>query len=1194
MKHNDMKRNKEQRITRMARILFLHHTSCGLLLRTLLLLMVMTVGVSGVWGQSSPVGNDFSGTYYIANYNANAYSPTSKTDNYYLCPSVVYYDYNGTPANQKPYLTTHKPDPTGRPNEPIAKWKIVFASTDNTTGVDYYYIKYVAPDGNEKYMVHNEKIVSNNADRVRLHLQSDKDATEDNNLFSFTAGTKGDKKNLNICPKASANSNRSLNPAKANTDYYTGQNVNNPGSFKQGSTTIYCGGLIGYYDSNDDRGLWYLEDIVENPVVSINSDGKAIISSSNTSATYYYTTDGTTIPTTGSAQYTAPIDIAGVETIKAIAVVDGESSNVATFTVGNGTPYLIQNQECTAYYLVPGDPSATNVTATTSSIAGPKMEWLRKFAGNVNGIQYYYFVNNSTKDYLYYSGEYVYVKSSSDIIPSDGSYKFNIFARNADESFNIFPNGVANGLYKRSYNASPDGILISTDASQLVNDFYRWKFIPTSGVTDKKPLFDAPKDNTGTALTLSSVTSGTVYYFISNVGTSGSYIVSSASATNASTSTTETDEAKSWMLVKAGEDNWQTYYHIVSAATGKYMHFIGTDASSTSDMNNAIEMQEQPSGIADQFVLARATNANTYYIIPKLHYNTFKNNKYYCLNDNSSQVKTTLSRASNVNTVKWTFEENTSAFCLDPIFKQDAVGNVSLSCPTIGAEIHFTDDGTTPDKESSLYDEDDSWEPSEQKLIKAIAVLKNNKDISSSNIIALFNNPDITLNPEYTNYTYDGEPHEPGITDVSITVGGNTFSPTSPASYTTAYTDNVNAGTATVTLTDVEGDSWYIWNGSRTFTITQKAITITAASDTKGYDSTPLTNDGYTCSPTLATGDSFESVTVTGSQTAVGSSSNVPSAAVIVNGNNENMTTNYAITYANGTLTVTLRSIGDGTLASGFTLVFGEGGTIILKDGEITLAESTDYTVATASATSKYSTRTVSGNGNYTGYFSIRNAIANFQNDGNGGTEYSATFVAENAAGFASNDSHNGHALPEGITAYIITSISGNNAYAEALEYIPEGIPVLLLSNAASGGFLVQDASGHTEITSAQISNNMLEEVTTSTPNYNNTEGTEHYQTAHFNVRTIYLLSKNEFVHNMDGDLAKGKVYLNPNHSSGGGGNSRLFIIWDTETGINNSHLTPLIPHLSGTWYTLDGRRLNGKPVKKGLYLCNRQKTVVN
>ena len=306
--------------------------------------------------------------------------------------------------------------------------------------------------------------------------------------------------------------------------------------------------------------------------------------------------------------------------------------------------------------------------------------------------------------------------------------------------------------------------------------------------------------------------------------------------------------------------------------------------------------------------------------------------------------------------------------------------------------------------------------------------------------------------------------------------------------------------------------------------------------------------------------------------------------------------TNYDIIYAYGTLTVNQKPIGDETNpADGFTVSIGEGNSLIVKDGETTLTEN-DITVTNNGSSLRYSTRRVAGKCNYSGYFTVRNAIANFQNDGNGGTEYSATFVAENADG--PNDSKNGHALPSGITAYIITSISGNVANAVALNYIPQGVPVVLLSNAASGGFLVEDEdeSEHTPITSDQKNNNMLEEVTTSTPDYNDDEETDHYQTAHFNARTIYLLSHNEFVHNMDGYLDKGKVYLNPNHNSGGGGGgggSRLFINWDETTSIENYPPSTIHHPLSSKWYTLDGRRLSGKPTQKGLYLRNGEKMVV-
>ena len=186
---------------------------------------------------------------------------------------------------------------------------------------------------------------------------------------------------MNIIPK-SDNSHRSINPSKANTDSYAG--VNN-GAGNWGS--IQMGGLIGLWAADNETGVWYLEDIVPTPVVSIDATGKATISSSDASATYY-TTNGTT-PTTNSTPYSTAISITGVETIKAIAVVNGEVSNVATYTVGSGLSYLIQNQECTAYYMIPGYESGGNVPSNTSSVAGAKMEWLLKNAGAVNGLQYY-------------------------------------------------------------------------------------------------------------------------------------------------------------------------------------------------------------------------------------------------------------------------------------------------------------------------------------------------------------------------------------------------------------------------------------------------------------------------------------------------------------------------------------------------------------------------------------------------------------------------------------------------------------------------------------------------------------------------------------------------------------------------------------------------------------------------------------
>ena len=91
-------------------------------------------------------------------------------------------------------------------------------------------------------------------------------------------------------------------------------------------------------------------------------------------------------------------------------------------------------------------------------------------------------------------------------------------------------------------------------------------------------------------------------------------------------------------------------------------------------------------------------------------------------------------------------------------------------------------------------------------------------------------------------------------------------------------------------------------------TVTPKPLTITAASDSKVYDGTALTKDSYTHTE-LVPGDSIWSVSIVGSQTVAGTSANVPSGADIQNSTPDHVTANYAITYVDGTLTVTPRPL---------------------------------------------------------------------------------------------------------------------------------------------------------------------------------------------------------------------------------------------------------------------------------------------
>ncbi|MCC8061088.1 MAG: YDG domain-containing protein [Clostridiales bacterium] len=94
-------------------------------------------------------------------------------------------------------------------------------------------------------------------------------------------------------------------------------------------------------------------------------------------------------------------------------------------------------------------------------------------------------------------------------------------------------------------------------------------------------------------------------------------------------------------------------------------------------------------------------------------------------------------------------------------------------------------------------------------------------------------NLSITLSQD--TYEYDGTAKEPGVT---VTDGGKEIS---SSEYTVGYTDNVDAGTATVTITDTVSGNYTIPETIQTFTITQKELTVTGAEASgREYDATDI------------------------------------------------------------------------------------------------------------------------------------------------------------------------------------------------------------------------------------------------------------------------------------------------------------------------------------------------------------------
>ena len=142
---------------------------------------------------------------------------------------------------------------------------------------------------------------------------------------------------------------------------------------------------------------------------------------------------------------------------------------------------------------------------------------------------------------------------------------------------------------------------------------------------------------------------------------------------------------------------------------------------------------------------------------------------------------------------------------------------------------------------------------------------------------------------------YDGKVHEnkPTVkdnkTDKSLVEGTD---------YTLAYKgDTTNVGIVTVTITGIGN---YTGSHDVTYQITRRTVKLTSESDSKTYDGTPLVKHDVTVSEDGFADGEGATYSYTGTQTDAGSSENTFTYAL----NEGTLASNYAITTANGTLTV--------------------------------------------------------------------------------------------------------------------------------------------------------------------------------------------------------------------------------------------------------------------------------------------------
>ena len=670
-------------------------------LRQMVLLAALLLPM-GVWAQT-----DYSGTYYIASdwktpksnpavYN---YDASTLENNYYMCPTdwtqwCTYKPdndfYEKNTNSDYPFLTTYKCR-TGAytPGLANAKWIITKHPSE-----DYYYIQHAA-DG--KYLMLNGQIrTTSNANRLRVHLESVTGDLNDNALFAIVPEGAG----IIIKPKSMSTYWLTVNSGNDNSLKGASGKANGPAGYTDTK------GIIGIYDgATDDYKYLYLEDYITRPSIGFNNTSNLveITDPTGTATAIYYTTNGTT-PTIGSTLYTGPFDPAdGVTTIKAIAIIGGEASNVATFTppvlCGNTHKRLIQSQSNPwnttdfHFYMVPGDEVSSVIKVNTTSLFRPSMEWYFLSAGVEDGVQYYYVVNNANNKYLC---DNVSNGVHMDDFDGDDKFKFSIVESPTTGTYNIIPYGLTSGsiyLNKASGNTSSAVVALhssNTDANS------RWKFVLPSAL-DKTAPFTAsvPASNSYT------------YYKIASVIASGYYIAHFPENTHATASNTESDYTKWYFEVAQAADasDWLTYYHIRNAVTGEYLYFIWND-------NNQGACLETRSTIdpanADRYMFTWAKTAAdnvNYFILPKTLKDKSQNN-FSALEKNSNVNSNVLqTRATRTGTsYYWTFT-TTTYHCATPVITWSDVANGYVITSTESdAKYYYTTDGGTPTTSSTLYE----------------------------------------------------------------------------------------------------------------------------------------------------------------------------------------------------------------------------------------------------------------------------------------------------------------------------------------------------------------------------------------------------------------------------------------------------------------------------------------------------------
>ena len=173
-------------------------------------------------------------------------------------------------------------------------------------------------------------------------------------------------------------------------------------------------------------------------------------------------------------------------------------------------------------------------------------------------------------------------------------------------------------------------------------------------------------------------------------------------------------------------------------------------------------------------------------------------------------------------------------------------------------------------------------------------------------------------------------------------------------------------------------------------------------------------------------------------------------------------------------------------------------------------------------------------------------------------------------------------ALAKGLRAYMVVGVDEEKGKVilREVDYLPAGMPVLLIAENPGEGFILEPKSSETpEIKDAEKATNLLK------------IGSEKVQPKAFED---YIFYKGRFVMVDGGKLADGKMFLDLNQEQAAKTRGVLGIGGDDSgtTGIADVEREARTVH-DASWYTLDGRRLTTPPSRKGIYIRNGKKKII-